>query len=78
MTRQFQTSDLRLKLPQSGPLSVFLRDQHKHHDEIICDVVNIRIGHDLIVENNKHPFKLNLDFSRIEINCKNFENLNDR
>jgi len=59
MTRQFQTSDLRIKLPQSVPLSVFLGDNAKHHNEIICDVVNVRIGHDLIVENKKHPFKLN-------------------
>ena len=40
----------------------FLGDEHKHHNEIICDVVNVRIGHDLRIENNKHPFKLNLDF----------------
>ena len=71
MTRQFQTSDLRQvsSYYKAVLCRFFLGDEHKHFNEIICDVVNVRIGYDLIVENNKDPFKLNLDFSRIEINC---------
>ena len=55
MTRQFQVSSYH----KAVLCRFFLGDEHKHYNEIICDVVNVRIGHDLIVENKKHPFKIN-------------------
>ena len=71
MIRQLQTSDLRQvsSFHKAVIFRFFLGYEQKHHNEIIYDVVNVRFGHDLIVINNKHSFKLNLDFSRIEINC---------